>query len=340
MLKIIENVDIQNLCTFKVGGTFRYFSEIDTVEALQEAYIYAEEKKVPIFILGGGSNIVFTDGSHECLALKIKIPGFEILEETNKYTDINVGAGMIWDLFVERAVSMGLSGIEALSAIPGTVGATPVQNVGAYGQEVKDTIREVFVFDIANKNNKKLSNAECAFAYRDSIFKNEARGKYIITAVVFRLLKKIPTVPNYPGVKKYFADKNIEYPTLLEVREAIIEIRRNKLPNPKEISNVGSFFKNPIVLTEIALKLKEEYPSVTLFPIDKTHTKIPAGWLIEQSELKGKEFGPISIYEHNALVLVNNGQATFEDVMNAKNEIIERVFKKFEVRLEMEPEVV
>jgi len=340
MLDIEECVDIRGYCTLKVGGQFRYLIHITNALQLGEAYAFAQEKKLPIFVLGGGSNIVFQDGMLEKVVLKIEFSDFEILEETDSYIDIKSGAGEIWDTFVKRVVDMGLSGIEALSAIPGTVGATPVQNVGAYGQEVKDTILTTEVFDVENEVTKVLSNADCKFAYRDSIFKNEAKGKYIITAVTFRLLKQMPTTPNYPGAKKYFDEKGISKPTLVQIREAITEIRRTKLPNPKEIPNVGSFFKNPIVLKEIAQKLQEANPNVTLFPVDELHTKVPAGWLIENAGLKDKNFGPLSTYQHNALVLVNNGSATFADVLKVKDEIIQTVFEKFGIRLEMEPEVV
>jgi UDP-N-acetylmuramate dehydrogenase len=307
---------------------------------LQSVYQFAKEKNIPIFVLGGGSNVVFQDGDLNVLALKIKISGFKIIREDNEAVDISFGAGEIWDKAVEKTVEMNLSGLEALSAIPGTVGATPVQNVGAYGVEVKDTIQEVEVFDTEDDKIKIISNKDCKFGYRDSIFKNEAKGRYVITSVTYRLSKSLPKIPDYPGVKRYFIDNNLNNPHLREIRQAIIEIRKEKLPNPKEIPNVGSFFKNPIVKNEIADEIKKEYPDAKFFPINDTHTKIPAGWLIENAGLRGKSFGKISVYDKNALVLVNNGEATKEDLIKAKNEIIKIVFKKFEIILEQEPEMV
>jgi UDP-N-acetylmuramate dehydrogenase len=339
-MKIQEHVDIRDYCTFKVGGQFRYLITVRTVSELVAAYSFAKEKNLPVKILGGGSNMVFPDGVLENVVLKIEISGFDIVADTSLYTDIAIGAGENWDSIVAKTVSMGLSGIEAMSAIPGTCGATPVQNVGAYGQEAKDTILSVEVFDIAKQEIKVLSNDQCHFSYRESIFKQEAKDKYVITSVTYRLSKLPATMPNYPGVKKYFIDNNIADPTLQQIRDAIIFIRSNKLPDPKEIPSVGSFFKNPIVEKSIAESILEKYPSMLLFPASDTHTKVPAGALIDLAGLKGKDFGPVSIYPHNALVLVNNGGATRADVVRVKDEIIQIVKDQFGIILETEPEFV
>lgn len=344
MVEIQEYVDIKNYSTLRVGGQFRYFTLISSVQNLISLCAIARDdekyKNIPIFVLGCGSNIVFSDGIINVLALKIEIKGFEIVNDTDKYSDIKIGAGEIWDKIVEKTVYMNLSGLEALSAIPGTVGATPVQNVGAYGVEVKDVILEVEVFDIKNNKIKIISNKDCKFSYRDSIFKNEAKGKYIIISVTYRLNKSLPIIPKYPGIIKYFEDREILNPTLLQIRDAIIYIRREKLPNPEVLPNVGSFFKNPIVLTKIADKIKIEYKNAKFFPIDDNHTKIPAGWLIENAGLKGKLFGNVSIYDRNALVLVNTGKATKDDLMKVKEQIIKTVEQKFGITLEQEPEII
>ncbi len=340
MLKIDENVDIKKYSTLKIGGQFRYFIYINNKEDLAEAYRFAESKKLPVFVLGGGSNMVFPDGLLERVALKINILGFDILEETNDFAIIKIGAGEIWDSIVEKVVSMHLSGIEAMSAIPGTVGATPVQNVGAYGQEIKDTLLEVEVFDIDNFSFKTLSNTDCQFSYRDSTFKRHAKGRYVIVSVSLKLSKNMPDIPNYPGVKKYFIENSINNPSITEIREAIISIRQNKLPDPKEIPSVGSFFKNPIIDKDTAHNLKQNYNELTLFPVGDDRIKISAGWLIDQAGLKDKNFGKISTYQHNALVLVNNGGATRADVEQTRDEIIKTVFDKFNITLETEPEFV
>lgn len=342
MLRIKEYVDIKEYSTLHVGGQFRYFCVISSISELIEACDMAKKDKRKIFILGGGSNIVFSDGIIDVFALKIEIKGFEIINETDEFTDIKVGAGEIWDETVAKTIEMNLTGLEALSAIPGTVGATPVQNVGAYGNEVKDTIVEVEVFDLKENIIKTILNSDCKFGYRDSIFKNEAKDKYIITAVIYRLNKTTTFSPalNYPGVKNYFEDKGIKNPSLKQIREAIISIRNEKLPNPKELPNAGSFFKNPIVLDKITDKIREEFPNAKFFPSGDGFTKIPAGWLIENAGLKGKSFGNVSIYDKNALVLVNTENATFEDIVNARNIIIEKVKEKFGIILEQEPEII
>lgn len=344
MFKIQEYVDIKKYSTLKIGGQFRYFTIIQSKDDLNYFYAIAEKKleykNLPIFILGGGSNIVFSDGVLDVLALKVEIKGFEIINEEDNYVDIKIGAGENWDYIVNKTVEMGLQGFEALSAIPGTIGATPVQNVGAYGVEVKDVILEVEVFDTTDNKIKYLSSIDCKFGYRDSIFKNEMKGKYIIISVIYRLSKNAPIIPKYPDVLKYFEEREIENPTLMQIRDAIIFIRKNKLPNPSEIPNVGSFFKNPIVLNEIAERIKVEYPNAKFFIIDDNYKKISAGWLIENAGLKGKSFGNVSVYNKNALVLVNNGSATKYDLLKARDEIMSIVNEKFGIILEQEPEII
>ncbi len=348
MEKILEYVDIKDYSTLRIGGKFRYFICISSVPELKSFYSYIKNnenlKNIPIFILGGGSNIVFSDGILDLIALKIEIKGFEIVSGEQDHIDIKVGAGEIWDEIVSRTVLMGLSGFESLSAIPGTVGAGPVQNIGAYGAEVKDTILEVEVFDIEKGIISTISNTDCKFGYRDSIFKNEAKGKYIITAVTYRLIKLVGSLISpalsYPGVIKYFEENKIQNPSLKQIRTAIINIRREKLPNPKEIPNVGSFFKNPIVSNVVAAKIKKDFPLANFFSVGSDYSKIPAGWLIENAGLKGKSFGNISIYNKNALILINNGNATMDDVVKAKNQIIKIIKEKFGIILEQEPEMI
>lgn len=352
-MEIKENVDIKNYTTFKIGGIFRYFTLIDDKKELSEAYKFAEEHKVKVFILGGGSNLIFPDGILDVLILKINIFGFEIIpvrnaagmatvgeDDNSYYTDIKIGAGENWDEVVARTVDIGLSGLETLSAIPGTVGATPIQNVGAYGSEVKDFIVEVEVFDIKEKKIIILSNKDCKFSYRDSIFKNEGKGNYVVTAVTFRLSKSSPEIPNYRDVKKYFIENQINNPHLKEIREAIIFIRNQKLPNPEELPNAGSFFKNPIIEKNIVNKIKEEYQDVPVFPISDNKVKISAGWLIDNAGLKGVSFGKISVYKKNALVLINTDNATKEDLILAKDQIVKIVKEKFDITLEQEPEMI
>jgi len=330
-MKIQEYVDIKQYSTLKVGGQFRYLTVVSEVLDLKEACTFAKENNLKILILGYGSNIVFSDGILEVLAIK---------NDSKDYVDIKVGAGEIWDDIVSRTVDMGLSGFELLSSIPGTVGAGPVQNIGAYGSEIKDTLIEVEVYGIETNMVSNISNVDCKFGYRDSIFKNEMKGKYIITAVHYRLSKSIKLIPDYPGVQKYLEENNINTPTLKQIRNAIISIRKEKLPNPIETPNVGSFFKNPIVLNEVAYRIIEEFPNAKFFALKDDLTKIPAGWLIENAGLKGESFGAVSIYDKNALVLVNNGGANCEDILKARDEIVRIVNDKFGIILEQEPETI
>ncbi len=340
MLEIKENVDIKEYCTLRVGGQFRYFVELNDPQDLPLLYEFAKEKNLPVFILGGGSNLVFPDGILNTVAARIQFCGLEILSDTDTHVDLRVGAGESWDYIVENTVEANLCGIEAMSAIPGTIGATPVQNVGAYGQEIKDVLQSVDVFDTSDRAFKTLTNEECHFSYRNSIFKSDAKGRYVIVAVTIRLEKRAPYIPNYPGVKKYFLEQNINNPTIQEIRQAIIEIRKNKLPDPKDIPSVGSFFKNSIVSNDIAKNLKNEYPEMVLFPLNEKETKVPSGFLIEKAGLKGHNFGTISSYPHNAMVLVNNGGATRADVESTRDEIVKIIYEKFGITLETEPEFV
>jgi UDP-N-acetylmuramate dehydrogenase len=337
MIHVSEYTDARDHCTFRIGGKFRYFAEIKDTDDLRTALDFAGAVDTPFLVLGEGSNIVFGDGILNILAGKIKIKGFSIIQENKETVDIKAGAGEIWDEFAERVVQMGYSGVEALSSIPGTVGATPVQNVGAFGCEVGNIILSVEVYDIFDGMMKVISNGDCRFGYRESIFNRVGKGRYIITTVTFRLSKLAPEIPRYPDTLKYFSDKNLVQPTVQEIREAIITIRSYKLPDPRIIPNTGSFFKNPVVENRIADAIKAEYPDVVIFPFDGKHSKIPAGWLMEKSGLKGKSFGRISVYEKNALVLINRGGATEADLMKAKKKIVDVVREKFGITLEQEP---
>lgn len=325
-MEIKENVDNSQYSTFRIGGKFKYFVEINSIEELNLVYAIAKKKleyrNLPILIVGGGSNSIFSNEILNVLALHIKILGFQVLNEDDEFIEIKVGAGENFDDLIFKTVELGLAGLESLSAIPGTVGATPVQNVGAYGVEVADVVVSLEVFDLTDGKIKTLSNTDCQFGYRDSIFKNEAKGKYIITGVVFKL-KKI---------------KNNQ--DLIKKRNEIINTRWSKLPKPNEIPNVGSFFKNPIVSNEIAKKILQEYPEAKFYPTNENQTKIPAGWLIEQAGLKGKSFGNISVYDKNALILINNGKATKDELIKTKDKIIEIVKNKFNITLELEPEIL
>ncbi len=344
MINILEYVDSKEFSTINIGGKFRYFTIISSIEELISFYDIAQNdgqfKDIPMFVLGGGSNIIFSEGVLDVIALKNEIKGFEIINENNDFIDIKVGSGEIWDNVVEKTVEMGLSGFEPMSFIPGTVGAIPVQNVGAYGTEAKDVVLGVEVFNTKDGSLDVILNKDCNFSYRNSIFKGEYKGKYFITHVTFRLSKSYPKVPNYPSVLDYFESKKKLNPTLSDIRNAIISIRKEKLPDPKEIPNVGSFFKNPIIPIDKLDSIKFKFPEVKFFEVGKNLFKIPAGWLIENVGLKGKSFGNIYIYDKNALVLINKGGATKSDLIYAKTKIVEKVNNIFGIILEEEPEMI
>jgi UDP-N-acetylmuramate dehydrogenase len=330
-------VDLKDFSTMKLGGKTRFFAVAKNTDDVLEAIRFAKEKNISMHVLGGGSNTVFRDEAFPGLTLKIEIEGItkKQIDETNVL--VSSGAGVAWDELVAYSVENGLSGIEALSSIPGSVGGTPVQNVGAYGQEVGDTIESVEVVDIVSGEIKILSNKDCAFSYRDSIFKNEARGRYIITEVVFKLSTLPPKTPHYPGVKEYFDKKGIETPTLFDICSAITEIRKNKLPDPREIASCGSFFKNPFVSEATYLKIKERYPGLKYFEMEDGTYKIPAGWILETLGYKGKIIGNFEFYSHNALVLVNKGGGDKEELEGLVKDVQEKVQKEFSILIEPEP---
>lgn len=334
-MTIEEFVDVTNYTTFKLGPTARYFCVVTTKEELRTAILFAKEVGVSFFVLGGGSNTIFKDKGYSGFIIKNEIKGFSITNEDSESVTIEIGSGENWDSIVKKTVELGFSGIEAMSAIPGSVGGTPIQNVGAYGQEIKDTLISVEVYDYVEDFFTILTNEECRFSYRDSIFKKGQR--YIVTNVTLQLSKKAPTIPNYKGVRSYFEERGISTPTLVQIREAIIEIRKNKLPDPVDIPSVGSFFKNPIVNSDVVNKIKEKYPDPVVFEIGNDQYKIGAGWLIDALGFKGKSFGNLSLYEHNALVIVNNGKTTFEELEELVSFIQNKVKEETGILLETEP---
>lgn len=337
-VEIQEDISIKPYTTFKMGGVVRYFAHIKSLSDLREYISFSEEKKLPLLIFGGGSNVIFPDTGvlSVCLA-HIQIDGISEVRNDGEHIYLKVGAGVIWDDAVLYAVSCGLSGIEAMSAIPGTAGATPIQNVGAYGQEIKDTLESVEVYNLETREVKVLSNQDCAFAYRDSIFKHEAKNKYIIISITLKLSKKPPSLPRYPGISEYFEKKGISKPTLSDIRNAIIDIRWMKLPRPEDVPSCGSFFKNPIIPKDHAENLKEKYPSMVCYGVDENSCKVGAGWLIDTVGLKGKSFGNLSLYKNNALVIVNNGQATKKELIELISYIQGLVKETFDILIEPEP---
>lgn len=323
--------------TFGISINAQVFYIKNTVNLID---YFTQYPDIPYFVLGGGSNIILTPEIQNKNILKIEIKGIEIVHTEEADVFVKIGSGENWDDVVLWSVKNNLSGIVALSAIPGSAGATPVQNVGAYGTEIKDVFVSLTAYDTKEKRLLTIKNEECNFSYRNSIFKSTQKGRYIIIDILLKLSTTDPVIPDYAPVKNYFSEKNIANPSLEEIRNAITEIRWSKLPHPEELGNCGSFFENPIVTKTVYEKIKIDFPNTPFYELSGGMVKIPAGFLIEQAGLKGANFGPVGVYSKNALVLVNNGGGTFEDVIHAKEEIIKKVKEIFDITLQSEPEFV
>lgn len=335
-MQLRQDIPLAPLTTFRMGPSARYFIEIRDRNELPEAFGFIKEKQLPFFVLGGGSNTIFTaPDSFDGVVLKMEIPGYEVVHETETGATIRIGAGENWDSVVARSVEDGLSGIEALSSIPGSAGAAPIQNIGAYGQEVGNVTESVDVYDYVENAFKSLSKDDCQFSYRDSVFKHEKR--YVVTGITLRLLKEPPAIPDYSDPKAYFEERGISHPTLKEVREAVVFIRKNKLPDPRDVASVGSFFKNPFVDAGFVERVHNEYARTVIFPTDDGRFKAGAGWMLEVLGFKGKDFGTLSLYEHHALVIVNNGGATYPELAALVTHLQDRVHEQFGVEIEPEP---
>lgn len=339
-MHIQENEPMASHTTFRIGGPARYFCEVSSKEELTDALLFAEKQAMPLFILGGGSNILMSDGGFPGLVIKMRLHGKEYADD-GSFVRVIVGAGEPWDAFVADAAAKGLYGIENLSAIPGTVGASPIQNIGAYGQEVKDTIDWVEVFDTRTKETRCLSNAECAFAYRQSIFKNKENKHFIVLRVAFRLSRDACPDTRYPGISEYLSMKGIAAPDAMRMREAVIAIRKQKLPDIRETGTAGSFFKNPLLPKEHSHIFKNLFPDAPLYPHTEMHDKISAAWLIKNiGGEKSFRRGDAAVYLRQPLVLVNHHRAMAQDVFNLAHDIRSHIQKEIGITLEFEVETV
>ncbi len=338
-IKRENGVRLSDICTFRIGGICREVAIVDTEEDLHELFSLIP-KGQKWFLLGGGSNIVFPDGDSDTLVIRLGMRKMQLAENG----ELTVGSAVSWDDAVAFAVERGLSGIEALSFIPGTAGATPVQNVGAYGTEIGDTLVSLRAFDTETNTFVTFLNSECGFGYRDSIFKHalkeDGTRRYIITEITLALSRELPDVPQYPGVAEYFAERNITAPTLKDIREAIISIRTKKLPDPREVASVGSFFKNAFVPRARAEELKTEYPTLAVFPVSETLSKVGTGSLIDTLGWKGKRIGNFSLYKGNAMVIVNEGGGTRKELAQVVKTIQDAVLEKYGIIIEPEPELL
>lgn len=334
-MRIEENKSLKNYNTFGIDCNARYFVSVETIDELKK--VLSEKPSEELFLLGGGSNMLLT-GDLNFFVLHINLKGIEIVKETETEVFVKAMAGENWHEFVQYCIVKDFGGMENLSLIPGNVGTAPIQNIGAYGVELKDTFESCNTIEIETRKEKKFTKEECAFEYRNSIFKNEAKGKYIITSVTFHLTKKQhKTSVSYGDIQKNLAEKNIENPTIKDISEAVIAIRQSKLPDPKVLGNSGSFFKNPVVDAVTFKDFRRNFPEAPFYEVSPTEYKIPAGWLIENSGFKGERFGDAGVHKNQALVLVNYGNATGKEIWQLAMEIQKKV--KEMTGIFIEPEV-
>lgn len=338
MIKIFENYDLTQLNTFGISARAKFFIELNNEFDLIELLKSKEFKNNQKLFLGSGSNILFTKDFDGMVILN-KIKGIEILKEDSENVLIKSMGGEIWHNLVTFAVNKGYWGIENLSLIPGTVGAAPVQNIGAYGVELKNVLESVETYDIDTGEKKVFEKEKCEFGYRNSIFKNKLKGKYFISAITLKLSKIEKQNIDYKILKEYLKNNKIEVKNSKDISDAVSSIRKSKLPDPALLGNAGSFFKNVYVNKKIFQKLKLKYPDISFFEEDN-QIKIPAGWLIEKCGWKGKKIGNVGVHERQALVLVNYGNATGEEVKSLSEQIISSVFLKFGLTLEREVNLI
>jgi UDP-N-acetylmuramate dehydrogenase len=336
-MEVHTNIPLKNYTTMKLGGPARFFVDVHSVDELVAVYRNAASKSLPIFILGGGSNVIAKDEGFAGIVIRMRIPGFEIISDDINTTTIKIGAGENWDSVVKRTVEMRLSGIEAMSAIPGTSGAAPVQNVGAYGQEIAETLLSLEAYDSQTDTIVTLQNADCGFAYRHSIFRGDAKGRYVILSITLQLSKTQPQPPFYESLQTYLDEHSIKIYTQQTIRDAVIAIRADKLPDPTLLPNSGSFFKNAIVEDWQLADLQKSFPDIKTYDMANGTYKIPTGWLIEQTGLKGQLLHGIRVHDKNTLVLINESAAGYADLAQARDEIIGAVRDKFRVYIEQEP---
>lgn len=335
-MTISENISLKNYNTFGIDVKAKRFISINSVKELQQLLFKEKE----LFLLSGGSNMLLTKDIEKLVA-HIDIRGISIENEDENFVEVTVNAGENWHEFVLWCVNKNYGGLENLSLIPGKVGTCPMQNIGAYGVEVKDTITKVSVLEIQTGKITSFSNEECKFDYRNSIFKTEVKNKFIIISVSFKLTKKHHIFhTSYGAIETELSSKKISNPNLKDISDAVIAIRKSKLPDPKELGNSGSFFKNPLITDKHFKNLQKKFPTIPSYIISETELKIPAGWLIEQAGFKGKRFGNCGIHEKQALVLVNYGNASGIEILNLAKKIQKIILEKFEIELEIEVNII
>jgi UDP-N-acetylmuramate dehydrogenase len=337
-MEILSQFSLKNHNTFGIEAKAKQFVAVHSIAELKK--VLEENKNQEKFILGGGSNMLLTKDI-DALVIHIDLKGKKTIKENDDYVWVESQAGETWHDFVLWTIEQDFGGLENMSLIPGNVGTTPVQNIGAYGTEIKDTFVSCDAMNIETQEIKTFTHSECNFGYRESIFKNEVKDQYIITSVIYKLTKRNHKInTSYGDITAELAKNNITNPSLKDVSNAVIAIRQSKLPDPKELGNSGSFFKNPILLKSDFEKIHQKFPEMKYYDVSETEVKVPAGWLIEQAGFKGKRFGNAGIHKNQALVLVNYGNATGQEILAISKEIQKTVFEKFGIHIEAEVNVI
>jgi UDP-N-acetylmuramate dehydrogenase len=339
-MDIRHNISLRSYNSFGIDVSARSFAAFTSVDELVELVssntIRAKE---PLLILGGGSNILLT-GNIDGWVLKNDLAGIKLLKEDENHYYVNAQAGENWHGFVQYCISQQYAGVENLSLIPGNVGASPMQNIGAYGVEIKDIFQELRAYDLLEKNIRHFGLADCGFGYRESVFKNRFKGRYVILDVTYRLNKKPDFQTSYGAIAQELERMGIEELSIQAVSKAVINIRSSKLPDPKQVGNAGSFFKNPVISSNQYTLLQQQYPAIPGYAAGEGQTKVAAGWLIEQCGWKGYRKGDAGCYEKQALVLVNYGKASGQEILELSQHIIDSVNDRFGINLEREVNVL
>ena len=333
-MNIQESISLKPFTTFGIDQKAKYFTRVGTLSELKAALLAAKEQQLPVFILGGGSNILLTRDI-DALVIKLEIKGINLVKEEGDQLWVEVGAGEMWHELVLHSIAQDWAGLENLSLIPGTVGASPMQNIGAYGVEIKDVFDSLQAMHRETLEMHSFDAEACQFGYRESVFKQTLKDQYVITSVTFRLSKTPKFHLEYGAIREVLAANGIEQPSIRAISDAVIQIRQSKLPDPKEIGNAGSFFKNPTIANAQFDALKAGYPSIPGYP-SAEGVKVAAGWLIEHAGWKGKRIGDVGVHAKQALVLVNYGGGSGEELKRLSEQIQASVFEKFEINLQPE----
>lgn len=338
-MEVIQNESLKPYNTFGLDVSAKYFVEANSKEEIISALNFSKENNQPVMLLNGGSNMLLTH-DFDGLVLKLNLKGIEIVSENEDFVEVRVNSAENWHEFVQWTLQNDFGGLENLSLIPGNCGTAPMQNIGAYGVEIKDVMSELSALHISTREIKIFTNEACKFGYRESVFKNEFKGQFILLDVTFKLTKKNHILhTSYGAIQAELNDLTISNPTIQDVSKAVINIRQSKLPDPKDIGNSGSFFKNPVISKSKFEELQKQFPDISGY-VSGDEVKVAAGWLIENAGWKGKRFGDAGVHEKQALVLVNYGNATGQEIYDLSQQILDDILLKFGIQLEREVNIL